>query len=286
MRYPSGIHFPAGLRLLLLAAVALCSLAPFAAQAGAPGANPAAIQIRFTARLSAGSDPLALIGELVVNRTGDAHLALTITEPERHTLDVIVVQDAVYASADGGAYETGSLHELVGRFGAEMAGSGPAGSLEGAAETRLASCLHPLIPSGGAGLLALADAGITVAQTDGGIVGGVTTTLLSVHASLAPALAGFASLARSLGAACGIPAESLSILGQLDAPEAQAALAGAVLDASVYTGQADDFPRRMDLTLDLPTLEIKVQLHADLTPLAVPVEIAAPRLPASTTTVE
>ncbi|MDQ6740938.1 MAG: hypothetical protein M3021_11450 [Actinomycetota bacterium] len=275
MRHSPGLARLPRLRLLLLLAVALCSLTPLAVHAGTPGAHPAAVQVVFSAQVRAGAESLALDGTVTVNRTGDMHLSVTLTNTERHTLDVILVDDALYASADGGAYEVGSVKQILG----DLAGSLPSGLLNPAATMSMAlpaSCLQPLIPSGAAGLQALSAAGIAVSQGDGGTIAGVATSLLSVHADVARALASFGTLVRSVGMTCGLWQDDMAGLVQASSPQVQQVFAGAALDISVYSGQADDFPRRVSVALDLPNLPYSLQFRADLTPLAAPVPIAPP----------
>jgi hypothetical protein len=278
MRFPNRPSVAVALRLVLLVSVALFGLTPFVARAGAPGAPPPAVQVVFDARIGADNQAVAFNGEATVNRTGDMYLAATLTSPERHTLDAIVVNDVVYLSADGGTYESGTIEDFVGDLGGGL-GAGIAGGAPGAMSAAglvPASCLAPIIPGGAAGLRTLAGAGVTVTQADGGTIAGVAISLLSVHANISTALASLSALVRSVGATCGLSQADVDALGQLSSAQVRQLLAGSALDVAVYSEQANDFPRRIDVKLDVPSLPLNLQFRADLTPLATPAPIAPP----------
>jgi hypothetical protein len=102
---------------------------------------------------------------------------------------------------------------------------------------------------------------------------GASVQHVRLHVDLASAVQAIAPLLRQTLVGCGLSAGQL---GQLASPAAQAALAGSTLDLDAYVDTANQFPRRIDLTIDAPALPASISMQETFTPLDTPVTIAPP----------
>jgi hypothetical protein len=255
--------YPGGVRVLAVLVALLSGLVPLAAFAGEPGAAPPAsiaIQLDFTGQF--GDTAVAATGTGVVTDNGDLHFALALTQPQSRTIDEIVSGGVVYLSTDGGPYQSIDLSQ------AAAGALGVGGMLPGCATAGMAGPgfgnLGSLLGPGSAG-----SAGSLLQPAGTQVIDGVETEHLSGQIDLAQAAPALGQLLSGIAAACGLPA-TLSDLQGL-----QAGLAGATLKLDLYLQQPGNFPRQVNVALDIPAANVQFTLQENLTPQ----DIATPILP-------
>ncbi len=242
-------------RVALLLLAPLLALLPFAAHAGAPGANPAAVRFTIAMQAQTPDGSFSLSGNGVADTSGDVQLHMDLNGPEQHSIDYIMAGGTAYISADGGPYE--------------VVTPGAAGGM-GGLDT---SCLAMSSQGNLGDIGTLLGPSATVQDLGTETLGGASVQHVRLHLDLASAVQALAPLLRQTLLGCGFNAGQL---GQLSSPAAQAALAGSTLDLDVYVDTANQFPRRIDLTIDAPALPASISMQETFTPLDTPVTIAPP----------
>lgn len=241
--------------LLFLVAAPLLALLPLAAQAGAPGANPAAVRFTIAMQVQTPDGALSFSGNGVADTNGDVQLHMDLNGPEQHGFDYIMADGTAYISVDGGPYEAVTPGEAGGMGGLDS------------------SCLA--MPSQGnlGDIGTLLGPSATVQNLGTETLDGANVQHIRVHLDLQNALQAIAPLLRQTLVGCGFDAGQL---GQLSSHAAQAALAGATLDLDAYVDTTNQFPRRLDLTIDAPAVPVSISMQETFTPLATPVAITPP----------
>lgn len=242
-------------RVALLLLAPLLALLPVAAQAGAPGANPAAVGFTIAMQAQTPDGSFSLTGSGVANTNGDVQLHMDVNGPEQHSIDYIMAGGTAYISADGAPYEAVT--------------AGAAGGMGGFDS----SCLAMSSQGNLGDIGTLLGPSATVENLGTETLDGASVQHVRVQLDLASAVQALAPLLRQTLLGCGLNAGQL---GQLSSPAAQAALAGSMLDLDAYVDTANQFPRRIDLTIDAPALPASFSMQETFTPLAAPVPITSP----------
>jgi len=245
---------PATLRVLALLVALISGLLPLAAHAGEPGAAPpASVSINLQLSGQLGATTVAATASGVANDTGDFHIAVDVTEPQAHTLDLIATGGVLYLSADGGPYQGMDLRQ--GGAGSVSLGGMMPGCASPATMSGSFGDLQALFGSGGdlSAANILQPAGMQV-------IDGVATEHLSGQIDLEQAAPLLSRLLGGIAAACGLPANAGG------PQDLQTALAGATLNLDAYLQQPGNFPRRINVDLNIPSANLQLSYQLDLTP--------------------
>jgi hypothetical protein len=231
------------------------ALLPLAAQAGAPGANPAAVRFTIAMQVQAPDGARSFSGDGVADTNGDVQLHMDLNGPEQHGLDYIMAEGTTYISVDGGPWQVMT--------------PGAAGGMGGLDS----SCLAMSSQGNLGDIGTLLGPSATVQNLGTETLDGASVQHIRVHLNLQDAIQAIAPLLRQTLLGCGFNAGELD---QLSSPEAQVALTGATLDLDAYVDLANQFPRRLDLTIDAPAVPLSISMQETFTPLATPAAITAP----------
>jgi hypothetical protein len=240
--------------LVLLVLAPFAALLPLAAHAGAPGANPAAVRFTIAMQAQGPDGSFSISGDGVADMSGDVQLHMDLNGPEQHSIDYIMAGGTAYISADGAPYEV------------VTPGMGTPGGLD-------SSCLAMSSQGNLDDIGTLLGPSASVQNLGMETLDGASVQHVRIHLDLASAVQALAPLLRQTLAGCGFSAGQF---GQLSSPEAQAALAGSTLDLDAYVDTANQFPRRLDLTIDAPAVPLSISMQETFTPLATPVTITPP----------
>lgn len=254
---------PGALKVLAVLVAVLSGLMPLAAHAGEPGgAPPASISINLQLNGQFGATAVAARAAGVVNDNGDFHIAVDVTQPEARTLDLISTGGVLYLSADGGPYQGMDL--LHGGAGALSLGGMMGGCANATMMGSSVSDLQSLFGPGGD-----LNAGNVLQPVGMQVIDGVETEHLSGQVDLEQAAPLLSRLLGGIAAACGLPVT----MGNLQ--NLQSGLAGATLTLDTYLQQPGNFPRRINVDLNIPAANVQLSYQLDLTPN----DTASPILP-------
>ncbi|HZQ35989.1 MAG TPA: hypothetical protein VFD32_08655 [Dehalococcoidia bacterium] len=241
-------------RVVLLLLAPLAALLPLAAHAGTPGANPAAVRFTIAMQAQGPDSSFSLSGDGVADMRGDVQLHMELNGPEQHSFDYIMAGGSAYISADGAPFEV------------VTPGMGAMGGLD-------SSCLAMSSQGNLGDIGTLLGPSASVQNLGTEMLDGASVQHVRIHLDLASAVQALAPLLRQTLVGCGFSAGQL---GQLSSPEAQDALAGSTLDLDAYVDTVNQFPRRLDLSIDAPAVPLSISMQETFTPLATPVAITPP----------
>lgn len=250
-------YFVHGLRSALLAGVVLCIFVPALARAQqAGGQTPAAVQVNFSVQGQLPDSNLEASGNGVVNATGDMHLTFNVTQPSTHSIDIIASQGTVYLSSDGQPYQSFSMSDLSSSAPAGCAV--PANGAAGGLPSFLNPQSSPLV-------------GALIHPVGTATVNGVLTNHSQGHVDLGTFVPLLLPTVEQMLSSCGVPSTGF------DPSAVQAESSGSTLDLDTYVGQTDNFPRRVQVNVTVPSGPFQLSAQVDLTPLATAVPVAPPQ---------